>query len=204
MTATRALRLATGPSGDPDLDRRWIARRLALDTAAVEAASALDAAGIPVILLKGPVTAARLYSGEFRPYLDIDLLVAPTAYAKAGAVLASLGYDLRATGPVARTYVRPNDGCSVDLHRSLRCAGADPAVVWRVLSRHRVPFRLRKATRARWTCPRSDSISRCTRRRPARVNPSPLWTWSARCGRCQRRPGRKPPRSPPNWTPWTR
>ena len=140
------LRLATGPSGDPGRDRRWMARALALDVAGIEAVTAMDAAGIPSILLKGPVTAARLYPGEFRPYLDIDLLVPSAGEARARDVLTGLGYRLGGSGPVTSWHVRPTDGCNIDLHRSLRSVGADPETVWRVLAAHRVPFALRRAT----------------------------------------------------------
>ena len=138
----RHLRLATGPSGDADTDRRWIARRLALDVAGAEAATALATAGVPTILLKGPVTAARLYPGEFRPYLDIDLIVADTSFAAAARVLTGLGYRLGQRSPDADCYLRSADGCGIDLHRTLPGIGVGPATVWRILATHQSAFTL--------------------------------------------------------------
>lgn len=140
------LRMATGLSGDPARDRRWGARRLALEVAAIEAVRAFGAVGISSILLKGPVTAARLYPDTFRPYLDIDLLVPPDEHERAGTVLLGLGYVSAGAGVIASGFVRPLDGAQIDLHRTLFPVRATPQVVWRVLWAHRVPFALHRAT----------------------------------------------------------
>ncbi|HYN94478.1 MAG TPA: nucleotidyltransferase family protein, partial [Pilimelia sp.] len=134
--------VATGASGDPALNRRWAAQQLALEAAGLGAIAALRRAGIRPILLKGPVTTARLYPDTFRPYVDIDLIVPPDAYAQAVAVLAGLGFRAVAAGPVADSFVRPGDGAMIDLHRTLRYVTAAPADAWAVLDAHRAPFTL--------------------------------------------------------------
>jgi hypothetical protein len=140
------LRTAVGLSGDPARDRRWGARRLALEAAAIEAVAAFDAAGIPSILLKGPVTSARLYPDQFRPFVDIDLLVPPDAYERAGTVLRTLGYACPSDSPIARGFVRPLDGCQIDLHCTLFLVRVPPERLWQVLAAHRMPFPLHRAT----------------------------------------------------------
>ncbi|MDX6664460.1 MAG: putative nucleotidyltransferase, partial [Solirubrobacteraceae bacterium] len=53
------------------------ARALVVDRATAEAAGAMSAAGVPVVLLKGPAIAQWLYDPcEQRGYSDADLLVA--------------------------------------------------------------------------------------------------------------------------------
>ena len=140
-----------GPCGDAMLDRRRSAWRLALDAGAVEAITALDRAGIPSILLKGAVTAARLYPGTFRPHVDIDLLVPPGAQREAIRVLGELGYgypadaeDLTEVGHAA-TLVRPTDHLCIDLHRTLYGVGIAPQAVWDLVAAEQVPFQLCRA-----------------------------------------------------------
>ncbi|HET6386391.1 MAG TPA: nucleotidyltransferase family protein [Armatimonadota bacterium] len=54
---------------------------------------ALDGAGIPVILLKGPALAQTVYPDwRHRPFADIDLLVDPAQCEAAGRVAAAIGY----------------------------------------------------------------------------------------------------------------
>jgi hypothetical protein len=134
---------------------RAVAWSLGADVTTAEAVGALEQRGIPTILLKGPVVAGVLYDrGELRPYSDCDLLVAPGDVAPgdercAEETLRVLGYaplvgDSRLKGhrPLhAREWIRA-DTASVDLHRTLPGAQAEPQAVWDELSRHRRPLRL--------------------------------------------------------------
>jgi hypothetical protein len=109
------------------------ATNLALDSRTVEVVTALDAAGIPSILLKAPAIARWLYAdGESRQYADIDLLVGPHQFADAERVLADLGFaesGLERAFPDERprhahAWTRARDGTAVDLHRTLAGAGS--------------------------------------------------------------------------------
>lgn len=105
---------------------RTAAAVLVVDVVAAEVVTALDAAGIPSLLLKGPAVAAWLYGpSEVRPYVDIDLLVPVDRRADAEGVLDRLGFRYLFEGvrPVeeklhARTWVR-GDEPTVDLHTTL-------------------------------------------------------------------------------------
>jgi hypothetical protein len=70
--------------------------RAALLSAALdEALRALSRHGIPVVPLKGPVLAERLYADPaLRPSTDLDLLVADADFDRAAAALEELGYTL--------------------------------------------------------------------------------------------------------------
>jgi len=70
--------------------------RAALLSAALdEALRALSRRGIPVVPLKGPVLAERLYADPaLRPSTDLDLLVADADFDRAAAALEELGYSL--------------------------------------------------------------------------------------------------------------
>lgn len=129
---------------------RTVSRRPVLDAAAGEVLTALEAAGIEALLLKGAALARLLYGpDEHRGYLDIDLLVGPGERAAAGRVLETLGYGefIRATGlqifpddPHAEVWVRGSRGLelvAVDLHWRLPGCEADPERVWAVLRAHR-------------------------------------------------------------------
>ena len=113
---------------------------LAIDRATAEAVVALRDAGVPSIVLKGPSFDAWLYErGEPRLYGDIDLLVPTPDLERAVQVLGALGYRQRAEREPeaavehAKVWVRPEDGMTVDLHRTLigvEAKGIDP---WEVL-----------------------------------------------------------------------
>jgi hypothetical protein len=111
---------------------------LLLDACAVEVVGAFERAGIESLLLRGPALAAWLYGEhEPRPYTDVDLLVRADDVPRAETVLTGLGFDLLPLPPHdrhAHTWLRA-DGASVDLHRSLSGAEADPDVVWSVFRR---------------------------------------------------------------------
>lgn len=131
-----------------------IARTLAVDALAADAITALQRAGVEPVLLKGPVTAQRLYPGESRPYGDADLLVAPRRYARAEAALLAAGFarrprDWELGGRLEHDAVwrRDDSGPAVDLHRTLPgVVGVSPQRTWRVLAPHR----------RRWTLPGSE------------------------------------------------
>jgi hypothetical protein len=72
----------------------------------------------PVIVLKGPALAERLYpSPACRPMEDLDLLVRTEDLPAAAHVLASLGYTDRSFGP--EDFRDPDTGIVVDLHTEL-------------------------------------------------------------------------------------
>ena len=89
-----------------------------------------------MVLLKGPVTAARLYPGQARPMADIDILIEPAGRAEAELLLAGLGYRCRATLATAADW-RRDDGARIDLHHALspRSSRA-PEAAWPVLAGH--------------------------------------------------------------------
>ena len=107
-----------------------IARALAVDGMTGEVATALDGAGVRMLLLKGPVLATWLYDdGAARAYVNCDLLVPPEDYAAAGEVLGWLrvlsarprpaAYFEPRLGPCTRTPGGGPNGAEVDLHRAL-------------------------------------------------------------------------------------
>jgi hypothetical protein len=126
-----------------------------LDARYTRIASALGAAGIETILLKGPALDQLLFDGRrSRTYADIDLLVAPARAPEAARVLLGLGFHraveesatgraLRrlgiAIGVVGRAHSAPwsraADGVTVDLHHSIPEAPGSP---WQALRDHRV------------------------------------------------------------------
>lgn len=118
------------------------ARTIAVDLATAEAVRRLRTAGVRSILLKGPALAALLHDeGELRTYVDADLLVAPGDEERAAAVLRGLGFEQLVSdaelGGHRRLHAhewRRAGGPSVDLHRTLPGARADPAAVVSVLA----------------------------------------------------------------------
>ena len=125
---------------------------LLADAAAVEATRALETAGIPSILLRGPVVARHLYGhDEIRPYMDADLLVQRDQRGRSEEVLRNLGFEHVAVlgqrssdrPPWSSTWERPRDRANVDLHWTLIGVGASPEEVWRVFEEtaERVPVR---------------------------------------------------------------
>ena len=122
------------------------ARTLLLDRLAVECVSSLRANGIRALLLKGPVTSRWLYAGgQFRPYWDVDLLVAGGDFQKASRALLELGFRDAEAGRTedevnthANTFVveRPPLGArfpaelAVDLHVSFHGIQASDSAFW--------------------------------------------------------------------------
>jgi len=91
-------------------------------------AGALDRAGCPAIVLKGPAVAATLYPNlSLREFGDLDLLVRRTDLAGAIEVVRSLGFVpwRNAAGAqeeamhqieYSRTFTRPGDDLDLDMH----------------------------------------------------------------------------------------
>ena len=75
-----------------------------LVNALAESLDALAAARVPVVPLKGPILARRLYpAGVLRPSTDLDLLVSARDVYRAAGILEQLGYRA-AGGPFERYY----------------------------------------------------------------------------------------------------
>ena len=115
------------------------AQTLAVDTATAQVVAALRERGIPSVVLRGPSVARRLYDqGELRRYVDLDLLVPPGDWEKAGEALAELGYqpavvetDLpRHRRLHASEWTRERDRVSVDLHRTISGVQVTDEEVW--------------------------------------------------------------------------
>jgi Uncharacterised nucleotidyltransferase len=130
------------------------ARNLMFAEVAAEAARALLADGVEVIVLKGLAYEATLYGKNgCRPTSDVDLLVPGDKRRAAFATLDRLGYEPRAAAP---GFDEPDyhevawnrNGVELDLHLGLaptaRCA-VDYAAVWSA----RVPFDLPGVTISR-------------------------------------------------------
>lgn len=95
----------------------------------------LDDAGIPSIVLKGPVTRQRLYADdEVRPTADVDLLVPSRQFRRAGAVPRDHGYEQVQLGGHADSW-RNGDGY-LDLHLTLPFVTIAPRRTFEVLSEH--------------------------------------------------------------------
>jgi hypothetical protein len=118
-----------------------LAKRLATDAATAELARAFRAQNLRWILLKGPVTASRLYKdGTFRDYGDIDALVAPEDYAVAVEVIESLGYHRVAELPRdqvehALAWERPTDHSFIDLHHHVPHTALEAERAWAAFTR---------------------------------------------------------------------
>ena len=118
-------------------------RRLRVDHAGATAIRALESAGIPSILLKGPSIARWLYeSDEARAYADCDLLVPPHSFAAAVETLRALGFQPEVDEDAmprwwrehALTTLHSDHEAMVDLHRSLPGVEADDDLLWTTLS----------------------------------------------------------------------
>lgn len=124
-----ALSLATNQWAELlDRHREAMLCALALERNLVALASALEDASIGFVVLKGPAVAHDGYPDpSWRPFGDIDVLVAADRFGSACEVLAGLGYVRSFVDPrpgfAARfgkgaAHVGP-DGLEVDLHRLL-------------------------------------------------------------------------------------
>src|SRR4051794_6518608 len=96
-------------------------------------------ASIPSMVVKGPVIATWLYSGEApRLYGDTDLLLRKSDWERASKLMEKLGFEDE-LGPLEQPrmesgegypWMRRSDGAGVDLHYTLYGVGADPEDVW--------------------------------------------------------------------------
>jgi len=120
-----------------------VAQTLAVDVATGTVVARLRANGIPSIVLRGPAVARRLFAaGELRTYVDLDLLVAPDTWERAGDVLRELGFapltteaELKRHRRVhAFEWWRPSDHVAIDLHRTVSGARASDDEVWAAIS----------------------------------------------------------------------
>lgn len=119
-------------------------RQRAVDAATAQAVSALAAADIPVVLLKGPAIALWLYTAEDPRWNgDCDLLLRGFDLDPAGVVLARLGYERRPNPPDdpgllhdvhSIVWTRAHDDAAVELHWTLVGLEAEPKEVWAALS----------------------------------------------------------------------
>jgi len=110
---------------------------LRVDNVTAEVVTAMRAAGVRTLLLKGPSIATWLYrDGASRPYVDSDLFVAARSYRQAGSVLREVGF--RPYGYSwhrdSESWRRRRDTAIVDLHRSLIGISAPPDTVWQELA----------------------------------------------------------------------
>jgi putative nucleotidyltransferase-like protein len=82
-------------------------------------------AGLPVIVVKGPIFARRLYPAPYlRTFTDIDLLVAPEAQRQVGQVLDAQGFRLAGAHDNAQRQewkwvCRDNDALTIEVHTNL-------------------------------------------------------------------------------------
>ncbi|HEY7874623.1 MAG TPA: nucleotidyltransferase family protein, partial [Actinomycetota bacterium] len=154
MSTTRSASGAVSPPAEPVFPPTMAVAgiNLRIDLVTNEVVGALREAGVDSILLKGPALARLLYrSSPERPYSDIDLLVSPDDWTRAGEVLTSLGFvgGDPAPGiphdraPYGRDWSRLADASNIDLHEGLSETTGDRRVAWRYLWEHREAMDLR-------------------------------------------------------------
>jgi hypothetical protein len=114
---------------------------LLVDRVTAEVVAALDEAGVPTVVLKGPAISSWLYDAqEVRAYGDSDLLVRREDWDRAAGVLSRLGFDrdvkslIRPTMDAFSSDPWEREGDNVDLHSTVYGLSADFATVWRVLA----------------------------------------------------------------------
>jgi putative nucleotidyltransferase-like protein len=120
-----------------------VARMLVLDAAALELTGTLNEAGVETILLKGPSISRWVYwEDDFRPYSDLDLLVAPGDLRGSLRVLTGLGFERVHSDAHAELLLRRSDQVMVDLHRLIVGVGLRPEDAWAELTSETEPFAL--------------------------------------------------------------
>lgn len=142
------MRAVPGASASTDMERgrfnetraAAVARRLVLESAAVEVYDALAAAGVRSIVLKGPAVARWLYADDpTRSYVDVDLLVSPASLPAAGSTLTRLSFRRAHGSAHAEVWGRSSDGVVIDLHSSL--VGVAPgSAAWDTLAEATEPL----------------------------------------------------------------
>jgi len=133
-----------GSPARPGLETKLAtARALGVDQVTGEVVSALRAAGVPSIVLKGPAIHEALYAdGGLRPYSDSDVLVPAKHIDRAREVAEKLGFEKWLAGDDvpsglyvhATDYERPGDGARLDLHWTVPEAEAPPERVWQAFA----------------------------------------------------------------------
>lgn len=117
---------------------------LTIDAMSGKIVARLREAGVPSLLLKGPVIARRLYGqSETRPYADCDLLVRRSDLALAEATVAGLGMLRDNAGERLRpkwerhhhSWRHDKRHFDLELHWTLIHVGADPETLWEVCNR---------------------------------------------------------------------
>ncbi len=105
--------------------RRCLARELAREAALAPVLAALDAAGVPPLLLKGSALLGSVYGPGARPMSDVDLLVPARHFSVALEVLRHLGgraqrsVGRRLTDALFHEVHVHLGGLALDLHRGL-------------------------------------------------------------------------------------
>ncbi len=126
------------------------ARTIDVDRSAALVVDQLVGVGVRCVLLKGRAIAELLYGpGEHRSYVDVDLLVPPADDRAASEVLRTLGFAplvderaVRGHRPLHACEWTHPAGASVDLHRTLPGASADPDEVFAALAAETMTVRL--------------------------------------------------------------
>jgi hypothetical protein len=91
--------------------RRYRLHRTVLEARLAQLTGALDEAGVPYAVLKGPALAATVYDPPWlRPYGDIDLLLQVPSWPRVRALLQQLGYGVGDAGTLAASQRYPGDG----------------------------------------------------------------------------------------------
>ena len=76
----------------------------------------IEDAGIPVVVLKGPVVSAYFPTAEYRKSGDIDIVVPSSKMQEVGAILEKMGYEFeRETAP--HIEYSNHEGIEVEVHR---------------------------------------------------------------------------------------
>jgi hypothetical protein len=138
-------------ASNPDARRLAAIRTLAVDDQTARVMAALDARGVPALVLKGPSVSRRLYAeNEPRFYGDTDVLVAAGSIAAAEGTLRELGYERLVTaGTVALIghhgshWRHRGSVLEVDLHHTLTGVHAPADELWQALSAHTVWLEVR-------------------------------------------------------------
>ena len=143
--------MGSPPASSSPAALQALGRTLHADATALEVFTAFQDDGLECLLLKGRSFAQWLYGpGEVRTYVDADILVDPRQVLRAEAILAALGFTHEPLDDIphdkpwhAHSWVRAGDASSVDLHRTLIGADAEPLQVWECLSVRREPLAIK-------------------------------------------------------------
>ncbi|MFN3324242.1 MAG: nucleotidyltransferase family protein [Bryobacteraceae bacterium] len=105
--------------------RNSAVRNLALTSELLAVREAFETEGIRALPFKGPALSALLYGGvAMRPFLDLDLLLAPESVGPAGQILRRLGFEIEPPAPAFdrpflhkdTAFVRPEGRVRVEVH----------------------------------------------------------------------------------------